>query len=154
MKTTLLFGVHAHQPAGNFPAVLDKAHELCYRPFLETLHRFPQFRFAAHFSGPLLDYLLERYPDDMRLLREMVARGQIELFGGGETEPVLAAIPHRDRVGQIRALSAKLERLFDTAPAGAWLTERVWESTVAPALAECGIRYVTVDDYHFLCAGI
>jgi hypothetical protein len=153
MTTALLFGVHAHQPAGNFPEVLDKAHELCYRPFLETLHRFPEFRFAAHFSGPLLDYLLERYPEDMRLLREMVARGQVELFGAGETEPVLAAIPHRDRLAQLAALSAKLERLFGAGPAGAWLTERVWEPTVVPALVESGIRYATVDDYHFLCTG-
>ena len=153
MKTALLFGVHAHQPAGNFPEVLDKAHKLCYRPFLETLHRFPEFKFAVHFSGPLLDYLLERYPDDMRLLTEMVARGQIELFGAGETEPVLAAIPHRDRLAQLATLSAKLERLFGARPNGAWLTERVWEATVVAALVESGIRYVTVDDYHFLCAG-
>ncbi|HKC42524.1 MAG TPA: 4-alpha-glucanotransferase, partial [Burkholderiales bacterium] len=152
MKTALLFGVHAHQPAGNFPEVLDKAHKLCYRPFLETLHRFPEFKFAVHFSGPLLDYLLERYPDDMRLLTEMVARGQIELFGAGETEPVLAAIPHRDRLAQLATLSAKLERLFGARPNGAWLTERVWEATVVAALVESGIRYVTVDDYHFLCA--
>jgi hypothetical protein len=153
VKTALLFGVHAHQPAGNFPAVLDQAHALCYRPFLETLYRFPDFRFAIHFSGPLLDYLVERYPHDMQLLREMVARGQVELFGGGDTEPVLAAIPHRDRVSQLGALAARLERLLGEAPTGAWLTERVWESAVVPALAESGIRYVTVDDYHFLCAG-
>jgi hypothetical protein len=153
VKTALLFGVHAHQPAGNFPAVLEQAHALSYRPFLETLHRFPAFRFAVHFSGPLLDYLVERHPDDMRLLREMVARGQVELFGGGETEPVLAAIPHRDRVDQLTALAARLERLLGAGPTGAWLTERVWESSVVPALVESGIGYVTVDDYHFLCAG-
>jgi 4-alpha-glucanotransferase/alpha-amylase len=89
----------------------------------------------------------------MLLLREMVARGQVELFGGGDTEPVLAAIPHRDRVSQLIALSEKLERLLGAGPAGSWLTERVWESAVVPALVESGIRYVTVDDYHFLCAG-
>ncbi len=152
-KVSLVLGVHAHQPAGNFPEVVEKAHDLCYRPFLETLHRYPAFRFALHASGPLLDTLLERYPKDMLQLREMVARGQVELFGGGDTEPVLAAIPERDRVTQIRALSDKLERRLGQRPDGAWLTERVWEATVVPALAGCGIRYVTVDDYHFLCAG-
>ena len=151
--TTLLFGVHAHQPTGNFPQVLDHAHERCYRPFLQTMHRYPGFRFAAHFSGPLLDYLLEHYPQDMQLLEEMVARGQVELFGAGDSEPVLAAIPARDRVGQIERLSAKLHEKFGARPRGAWLTERVWDATVVPALADCGIRYVTVDDYHFLCTG-
>ena len=152
-SVALLFGVHAHQPAGNFPQVLEDAHARCYRPFLETCYRYPQFRFALHFSGPLLDYLLQQHSGDMALLTRMVERGQVELFGAGETEPVLAAIPHRDRLGQIARLSRKLSAQFGRAPQGAWLTERVWEATVVPALVDCGIRYVTVDDYHFLASG-
>lgn len=150
---SLLLGVHAHQPVGNFAAVLEEAHQRCYRPFLHVLHRHPDFRFAAHFSGWLLDWLLEHHPQDMALLREMVARGQVELFGAGDCEPVLAAIPQRDRVGQLNALTDKLVRRFGARVEGAWLTERVYIPTVVPALAECGMRYVTVDDYHFLCTG-
>ena len=153
MTVSLLLGVHAHQPAGNFPEVVEHAHARCYRPFLQTLHRYPDFRFAAHFSGWLLQYLFDHHPGDMALLREMVARGQAELFGGGDMEPVLASIPSRDRIGQVRALSHRLERLVGQRPRGAWLTERVWDSTVVPALVDAGIDYVTVDDYHFLCTG-
>lgn len=152
-RTSLLFGVHAHQPVGNFPEVLMDAHLRCYKPFLQVLYRYPDFHFAVHFSGWLLDYLIEHYPEDMALLREMVQRGQVELFGAGDTEPVLAVIPNRDRIGQIEAFSNKLAAKLGQRPQGAWLTERVWESTVVPALADCGIRYVIVDDYHFLCAG-
>lgn len=150
---TLLLGVHAHQPVGNFPEVIVDAHERCYRPFLHTLFSYPEFRFAAHFSGWLLDWLREHFPADMELLDQMVRRGQVELFTSGDTEPVLAAIPHRDRVGQLRVLNDKLAAWTGQAPQGAWLTERVWESTVVTALAETGIRYVTVDDYHFFCTG-
>ena len=150
---SLLLGVHAHQPVGNFTAVLEEAHERCYRPFLRVVHRYPDFRFAAHFSGWLLDWLLEHHPRDMALLREMVERGQVELFGAGDCEPVLAAIPHRDRIGQIRALTEKLQRKFGARAEGAWLTERVYIPTVVPALAGCGMKYLTVDDYNFLCTG-
>ncbi len=150
---SLLLGVHAHQPVGNFPEVLEDAHLRCYRPFIHTLHRFPDFHFAVHFSGWLLDWLFQHYPEDMALLREMVKRGQVELFGGGDTEPVLAVIPLRDRIGQVTRLSDKLEKKLGQRPAGAWLTERVWEATVVPALADSQVRYVTVDDYHFFCAG-
>jgi hypothetical protein len=150
---SLLLGVHAHQPVGNFSSVLEEAHERCYRPFLHVLHRYPEFRFAAHFSGWLLDWLLEHHPQDMALLKEMVARGQVELFGAGDCEPVLAAIPQRDRIGQINVLTDKLQRRFGARVEGAWLTERVYIPTVVPALADCGMKYVTVDDYHFLCTG-
>ncbi len=152
-RVSLLLGVHAHQPVGNFPDVLRDAHVHCYRPFLQVLYRYPDFRFSVHFSGWLLDYLLQHFPGDMELLHEMVARRQVELFGAGDTEPVLAVIPNRDRIGQIEAFSNKLATKFGQRPQGAWLTERVWESAVVPSLVDCGIRYVIVDDYHFLCTG-
>lgn len=153
MTVSLLLGVHAHQPAGNFSEVMESAHERCYRPFLHTMHGYPDFKFAVHFSGWLLQYLFDKHPADMALLHTMVARGQAELFGGGDLEPVLASIPTRDRIGQIVALSDRLQRLTGARPRGAWLTERVWDSSVVPALVDANIDYVTVDDYHFLCAG-
>lgn len=152
-SVALLLGVHAHQPVGNFTHVLDDAHIRCYGPFLRVLYRYPDFHFAFHCSGWLLDYMLQHYPQDMQLLKEMVKRGQAELFGAGYTEPVLAAIPSRDRVGQITMLSDYLKKKLGQTPRGAWLTERVWEGTVVPALADAGVEYVTVDDYHFMCTG-
>ncbi len=150
---SLLFGVHAHQPVGNFPEVMEDAHQRCYKPFLETVYRYPDFKFALHASGWLLEWLFTHYPEDMGLLREMAARGQVEFFGAGDMEPVLAVIPYRDRMSQLAAMSDRIEQVFGQRPEGAWLTERVWEATVVPALADSGIRYVMVDDYHFLCAG-
>lgn len=152
-SVALLLGVHAHQPVGNFTHVLNDAHLRCYSPFLHVLYRYPDFHFAIHSSGWLMDYLLQHYPQDLQLLKEMVARGQAELFGAGYTEPVLAAIPSCDRVGQITMLSDYLKKKFGQVPQGAWLTERVWESTVVPALVDAGVKYVTVDDYHFMCTG-
>ena len=153
MTISLLFGVHAHQPVGNFPAVIDDAHIRSYGMFLRVMERYPEFRFSVHFSGWLLDVLFERFPDDMARLTAMTRRGQVEWFGSGDCEPVLAAIPHRDRVTQITTLSDKIEQRFGMRPSGAWLTERVWESSVVTSLVATGIRYVAVDDYHFLCAG-
>jgi len=150
---SLLFGVHAHQPVGNFPEVLEDAHQRCYKPFLETVYRYPEFRFALHSSGWLLEWLFTQHPDDLALLTEMSHRGQVEFFGAGDMEPVLAVIPYRDRMSQLAAMSDRIEQIFGQRPRGAWLTERVWEATVVPALVDSGIEYVMVDDYHFLCAG-
>ncbi|WP_154716190.1 alpha-amylase/4-alpha-glucanotransferase domain-containing protein [Sterolibacterium denitrificans] len=150
----LLFGVHAHQPVGNFASVIDDAHVRCYGMFLRVLDRYPEFRFNVHFSGWLLDQLHERHPADMALLAGMTARGQVEWFGSGDCEPVLAAIPQRDRISQLDTLSGKIARHYGRRPQGAWLTERVWESSVITALAATGIRYAVVDDYNFLCTGL
>src|ERR1700730_15845223 len=125
----LLFGVHAHQPAGNFPDVVRDARARCYGPFLEVLERHPEFPFAINVSGWLLEFLAREFPEDIRRLLTMVDRGQAEIFGGGDTEPVLAALPDADRRGQILAMSDRLRRHFGARPRGAWLTERVWEAT-------------------------
>ncbi len=153
MKSALLFGVHGHQPVGNFESVIRDAHAKCYRPFFETLSRYPAFHFSVHFSGWLLERLLEDFPADMALVREMVGRGQVELFCSGHYEPVLSSIPMRDRLGQLEANAEFLQRHFGMRPSGAWLTERVWEATVVSALCASGMRYITVDDYHLLCTG-
>jgi len=153
MTISLLFGVHAHQPVGNFDEVIAEAHLRCYGKFLRVLERYPEFRFTVHFSGWLLGVLQERYPEDMALLAKMTARGQVEWFGSGDAEPVLAMIPERDRISQLNQLSDRIERYVGQRPKGAWLTERVWESAVVGSLARTGIRFVAVDDYHFLCAG-
>ena len=118
--------------------MLDDAHARCYRPFLHTLYRYPGVSLRRAFqrlaAGVSVRAAIRK---TWQLLREMVERGQVEMFGGGDMEPVLAVIPARDRVGQINALSDRLARLTQQRPQGAWLTERVWEATLVPALGRC-----------------
>ena len=63
-------------------------------------------------------------------------------------------IPRRDRRGQIRSYSDRLEERFGRAPLGMWLPERVWEQSLTSDLAECGIEHTVLDDYHFNAAGL
>jgi len=151
---SLLFGVHAHQPVGNFQEVISDAHLRCYSRFIYTLADYPDFRFSVHFSGWLLDELEARWPEDMAQLAKMTRRGQVEWFSSGDCEPVLTAIPERDRLSQLHTLNDKIHKRYGQSPRGAWLTERVWEPSVVQALAGAGLRYVTLDDYHLFCAGV
>jgi len=153
-QVTLLLGFHAHQPVGNFPWVIDEAVLRCYRPFLEVAERHPKIRFSLHISGWLLEVLGKKYRAEISRIKRMIERGQVEMIGGGDTEPVLAAIPERDRRAQLAAMNARLRRTFGVQPHGVWLTERVWESTIVPALVASGARFTAVDDYHFLAAGL
>ena len=65
----------------------------------------------------------------------------------------MTMIPHHDRVGQIRDYSAYLEELFPTKIRGMWVPERVWEQHLVSAIAEAGIEYTILDDFHFQRAG-
>ena len=148
-----LFGIHNHQPTGNFDFVFESAFEDSYRPFIEVLEYFPELSITMHFSGCLLEWLEKHKPDYIDKIGKLVDRGNIELLSGGFYEPVLPMLPDRDKIGQIEMMNEYLEDRFGYSPRGIWLTERVWEPGLAKPIAQAGIKYVTVDDYHFLCAG-
>ena len=152
-KTTLLFGIHMHQPVDNFDEAVAGAVEKCYAPFFAVMRRYPAFRFAVHCSGWLLEKIRRDYPDCYADMEAVTQAGSVEWVTAGYYEPILSAIPSADRVGQIRRLSETIGRRFDQRPRGLWLTERVWEAGLIPDLAEAGIAYTVVDDYHFLAAG-
>jgi len=150
----LLLVIHAHQPAGNFDSVLEDVYRLAYRPFLEELRRRAGIRVAFHYSGILLEWLEKRHPEYFDWLGELIEAGRVELLGGGYYEPILSAIPERDRLAQLERMSRYLERRFGRAPRGAWLTERVWDPTLPQTLARAGLDYTLTDDHHFLSAGL
>jgi alpha-amylase len=148
------FGVHNHQPIGNFDHVVVEATERAYRPFLERLHARPEVRLAVHCTGSLLEWLRERAPRTFDLLAVLAGRGQVELLTGGFYEPILAILPDHDKFGQIERLTAFLKTHFGVRPRGMWLAERVWEPHLPRVLAEAGVEYVLVDDSHFALAGL
>ncbi len=154
MSVTFIFGVHNHQPLGNFDHVLEEAVERAYRPFLQTLHRFPDVRALVHTSGLLLEWWEAHAPDVLDLLAELAGRGQVEPLTGGFTEPILPLLPDHDKVGQIRALTERVTKRLGVRPRGMWLAERVWEPHLARPLAEAGVEYILVDDHHFAMAGL
>ena len=149
----LLIGFHMHQPVDNLSEAVEKAVNLCYRPLFETLKKYPEFKFSLHSSGWLLEQLKEKYSDVFENILYLNEKGSIEFFTGGFYEPILASIPKEDRLSQIEKLNNFLKENFNITPKGLWLTERVWEDSIIDEIKKCGIEYLMVDDYHFLCAG-
>ena len=152
-KTTLLLGIHMHQPVDNFRWVIDHAVKVCYGPFFEVMSRYPQFRFAVHCSGWLMEQIETLHPKLHRRIMKLAKQGSIEFFSAGYYEPILSVIPSEDRVAQVSMLNEAIGADFGQTPRGLWLTERVWESALIPDLNRAGIKYTVMDDYHFQCAG-
>ncbi len=146
--------LHNHQPIGNFDGVMEQAYQDSYQPFLEVFRRFPSLKICLHTSGSLMEWLAARHPEYLDELAELVAQGQIEIIGGAFYEPILAMLPRRDRIGQIRAYTQWLEARLRCKIRGMWIPERVWEPTMVSDLADAEIQYTVLDDFHFRNAGL
>ena len=152
-KFHLILLIHSHQPVGNFDSVLESAYQTSYLPFVELLHEHPRVRVGLHYTGPLFEWIERQHPEFFTRIRELIARDQIELIGGGFYEPILISIPPEDRQEQIRRLADYVDKHFGRRPGGAWLAERVWEPQLPSTFAKAGVDYTLVDDIHFLASG-
>ena len=150
-----LFGIHNHQPVGNFDGVVDDAVLRAYHPFLQAIAEAGSgLSLTVHCSGGLLATLKERARPTFDLLGRLAADGQVELLTGGFYEPILALLPDWDKVGQIQALTQFLKTSFGVSARGMWLAERIWEPQLPRVLRDAGVEFVLVDDSHFALAGL
>lgn len=148
-----IFGIHIHQPVGNFDHVFRQHVEDVYLPLLRRLDECELLPAALHLSGPLLEWMQRHDSTFLDLTGRMVADGKLELLLSGYDEPILAALSREDRVEQIERMADALRRQFGVAGETLWLTERVWEPELPAELARAGVKGVLVDDRHFLVSG-
>lgn len=148
-----VFGLHLHQPVGNFDHVFQQHLDDVYLPFLRAVDERRFGPIVVHVSGPLLDWLEMHGTAWLDQLGRMATDGRVELLLAGYYEPILAVLPREDRLEQIAWMREALMRRFGVAAQGLWLTERVWEPDLAADLADAGVGTVLVDDRHFLVSG-
>ena len=153
-KINFVFGIHNHQPIGNFDFVIEHAYKKSYLPFLKILSEFPKIKVSLHNSGYLFEFLINKHPEYKEILTELIENGQIELLSGGFYEPIFPSIPEADRRNQILKLTRFIEDNFSVQPQGMWLSERVWEQSILKDLRDVGIKFTILDDEHFLLTGL
>lgn len=147
------FGVHLHQPVGNFDSVFEQHLAEVYQPLLDAMVTGHFFPITLHISGPLIDWMEQHSHDWLDQVGRLAADGKLELLASGYDEPILAMLPRADRREQVERMREALRRRFGVDARGLWLTERVWEPDLAADLADAGITHTLVDDRHFLVAG-
>ena len=153
-KIRLCLVLHNHQPVGNFDGVFEQAYQDSYLPFLEIFEKFTDLNISLHTSGPLIQWMQTNHPEYLNRIALLVEAGRIEIIGGAFYEAILPMIPRCDRVGQIASFSKWLTERLCPSVAGMWMPERVWESSLTSSIAEAGIDYTVLDDYHFRRAGL
>ena len=148
-----VFGLHLHQPVGNFDHVMADHVRDVYRPIIERTTAAGFLPLTLHVSGPLLEWLEAHDTAWLDMIGRLAADGRLELLLAGFDEPILASLPRPDRLEQIGRMRDYLQRRFGVQATGLWLTERVWQPELAADLAAAGVEYALVDDRHFLVSG-
>jgi len=99
------FGIHNHQPVGNFDHVIEHAYKQCYLPFVRLLTEFPDIKVSLHNTGILWDWIEKNQPEYFKYVNKLIADGQLELLSGGFYEPILPAILDSHKKAQIDMLT-------------------------------------------------
>lgn len=149
-----IFCLHNHQPVGNFDHIFKWAFQDSYNETIQILKEYPEFRFAVHHSGPLLEWIKEHTPEYLHTLKDMAVRGQLEIIGGGFYEPIFSILSHADIIGQIELMQDFCKNEFDVVPEGFWTAERVWDPEIPSLVSDFNLKYTILDDIHFRYAGI
>lgn len=154
MDCNFIFCLHNHQPVGNFDHVFEWAYNDCYRKTLDLLYQYPEFKFAIHNTGPLLEWIERHDPTYCDILAQMVQRGQVEIIGGGFYEPIFSIISEDDIHGQLSLMQSFSKKRFGIEPEGFWTAERVWDPDIPQLVYDFKLQYTLLDDIHFRYAGI
>jgi hypothetical protein len=153
-KSHVIIGAYNHLPDGMAESAFEDTYQICWRPFLSILYRFPDVSAVLSYSGTALRWLESRHPEFLMLLEEMVLRKQIELLGGGFFAPLLPLVPGPDRLGQVELLTTYIRKAFGKRPRGCWIQDYAWEPGLASALQTCGFDFTFLPERHFAIAGL
>ena len=151
-KANIILGSHAHI----FPSATNEEFEYVYHtrlePFIRILHSFPKIPVVLHYSGPLFSRLEQKKPELFLLIKDMTARKQIEILGGGFYEPLMPLLPTTDKIGQIEMLTTYIRQHFGRKPQGCLLAHSAWEQSMTGVLITCGMAYTFLSEEQFAAA--
>ncbi|MDR0599210.1 MAG: DUF1926 domain-containing protein [Treponema sp.] len=152
-KISLILGSHAHLSSAAEDEEFEELYRAKLKPFIITLNQYPKIPAVVHYSGPLLNRLEQKKPELFLLIKELVARKQLEVLGGGFYEPALSLLPSPSRIDQIELFTTYLRQNFGRKPQGCWLARGYWEQSLVGVLSTCGMAYTFLSEERFAAAG-
>ena len=87
------FLLHFYQPWWQYPAVLRKISDQCYRPILKLVNDTDGFCFSANINLSLLDLLENGFSDIRSGFKDAAKMGKIELMSSPAQHPIFPLIP-------------------------------------------------------------
>jgi len=147
----IVFLLHFYQPWWQFPSVLHKIVNQCYRPILELVNSSDRFCFTANVNLSLLKLLDNSFSDVVLSFREATEKLKIELMGSPAQHPILPLIPEFIQRAQIQKDREDKEKKFGLKQncRGFYLPEMAFSRNDVGLIKEFGYRWSVMDDEPF-----
>ncbi|MDR2101418.1 MAG: DUF1926 domain-containing protein [Treponema sp.] len=150
----IIVGFHNHIPNGIADDEFETIYHTQLQPCITALNQYPGIPVVLHYSGVLLQRIYTAHREFFMLIKDLIARKQVELLGGGFYEPLLPLLPLADKIGQIELQTTYLRQHFGKRPQGCWLPALAWEQNMVGALSTCGMGFTFLDEGQFRLAGL
>ncbi|TAM58673.1 hypothetical protein EPN52_10500 [bacterium] len=140
--------LHWYQPPWQYPEVLDRIVDECYRPLSRALEEHP-VRCSVDLCWSLVDQLVARGHDDVLTHLSAAARaGHVEFVETAAYHPILPLLPPGVAARQLRLNQERNRTVFGRAyqPRGVFPPELAWSPALAPVLHRLGYRWTITDD--------
>ena len=148
-KITWINLLHFYQPPSADNETIIEAAEKSYKRIISALKRHPQIKFTLNLTGCLLDRLeILGYGGLINDLKTMLLSGQVELTGSAAFHPILALLPDKEIIRQIKMNEEILKKYFGaefSAP-GFFIPEAAYGIKVAKIVKKLNYRWIMLDE--------
>lgn len=140
--------LHFYQPWWQFPHILEKIVNQCYRPILALINSIDGFVLNVNINLSLLELLENDFPDVVLGFRKAIDEGKIQLMHSTAQHPILPLLSDRLKVKQILSDRSIKEIKFGLRANcdGIYLPEMAFSRRDVPLIRGLGCKWTVVDD--------
>ncbi len=144
--------LHFYQPPTQKKEWVDRITNEAYRRILQGLLDNPKALITFNINGVLFDLWREfGHEDVIKMVGELLQRGQIELTGSAKFHPLLPKIPKDEIKRQIELNNQTLHQYLGDIyqPKGFFPPEMAYDAGVAKAVKEMGFSWIIAEELSF-----
>jgi len=148
-KITWINLLHFYQPPTTDNETIIEATEKSYKRIISALKRNGQIKFTLNLTGCLLERLENLgYAELINDLKNLILKGQIELTGSAAFHPLLALLPDKEIIRQIKLNEEILKKYFGKKfkPQGFFIPEAAYGVKVAKIIKKLNYRWIMLDE--------
>lgn len=144
--------LHLYQPPTQKPYWIKRVTAESYRKIFKELKAVPRAKLTVNINAVLVEHWDACGEDDViDDVRELLARGQLELTGSAKYHPLLPFLPHEEVIRQIQLNDETHRKYFGAhyRPRGFFPPEMAFSLDLAHTVRKLGFEWIIVDELSF-----